>query len=689
MKVLQILPRMNIGGVERGVLDFAPHFAQEMVVVSGGGRLVEALEKSGVKHYQLPVYRKSIVSLMYIRKLRRIIKEENIDIVHARSRVPAWIAFFATRGLNVPFVTTAHGAYSVHGFSEVMGWGKFVICPSKSIIRHMMDNFGVSENKIRCIPRWVDLDKFTFKPQKERRLCSSILSIGRISPSKGYEYLIEAFRKIARHNPYLTLTIVGEPEESRMKYFQSLKSLVTRYALNYQVRFLGYRDNVNELLDEAFALVIPSVVEEAFGRVVIEAFASGVPVVATRMGALEEIIEHRHDGILAFPRNADSIAEGLLEIINNPSFVQNMVENARRKVETLYSFSHCVREVEKVYEETLRHKRILVMKISSLGDVILSIPSLKAIKNQHPDSEVVLLTLKKYVSLFYECPYVDRVIGLDADYKKLRHIIRLSHSLRRESFDYTIDLQNSRVSHLIAFLAFGQKSFGYSRKWGSILTHHLPMPKEAVSPLESQSRILRLAGIDLVDKKLALWETKKDAGEKWDFSGETVIGINMSASFKWQSKNWPKENTRKLIEMILREYPHVKIALLGDHHSEIESRQFEKIAPGSIVNLCGKTNLRDLVHVLSRLQIFITQDTAPLHLACALGIKVIALFGPTDPARHTVKSDYLHLVVRKIPCSFCYKPVCKDNICMAKITPQEIFMRIQSILGKPKSLLKE
>ncbi|MBN2483367.1 MAG: glycosyltransferase [Candidatus Omnitrophica bacterium] len=682
MRVLQILPKMNIGGVEKGVLDFSSYFKSDMVVVSGGGRWVKKLEEAGAKHYTLSVYRKSPVSIFSIGKLRRIIKEEKVDIVHARSRVPAWIAFFATRGLDVPFMTTAHGAYSVHNFSEVMGWGKFVICPSKSIIRHMMDNFGVRENKVRLVPRWVDLDKFTFKPQTDRRLCNSILSIGRISPSKGYEYLIEAFRKIARHNPYLTLTIVGEAEPSKTKYFQYLKSLVTRYALNYQVRFLGYREDVNELLDTAFALVIPSVVEEAFGRVVVEAFAAGVPVVATRMGALEEIIEHRQDGILVFPRNADSLAEGLLEIVNNPPLAQKLIENARRKVETLYSFSHCVREVEKVYREVVRHKRILVMKISSLGDVILSIPSLKAIKEQCPDSELVLLTLKKYSSLFYGCPYVDRVIGLDADYKRLRNIVQLSRSLRRESFDYVIDLQNNRASHLIAFLTLPQKSFGYSRKWGRLLTHKVPVSKKSVSPLESQEKILNAAGIVLTDKRLRLWDMNVSQPQKWEFSDEACIGINMSASVKWQTKNWPLAHTKKLIELILREFPKMKVVLLGDEHSVAESKLLEKIAPHSVINLCGKTTLGELVGVLAHVKIFITQDTAPLHLACALGIKVIALFGPTDPDRHTVKSDYLHLVVRKIPCSFCYKPVCKDNVCMTKITPQEIMMRIQSILGK-------
>ena len=214
---MQTLPMMNIGGVERGVLDISKYSKDKIIVVSGGGRLVEELKKTGAVHYTLPVYKKSFFSLFLIGKIKKIIKNEKVEIVHARSRVPAWISFFATRNLDADFITTAHGAYSKHTFSEVMGWGKFVICPSKVIARHMTRNFGVEEEKIRIITRWVDLDKFKFKDPKERITSNSIVSIGRISPSKGFEYLIKAFREVIRTNPYLTLNIVGEPEKNKLK----------------------------------------------------------------------------------------------------------------------------------------------------------------------------------------------------------------------------------------------------------------------------------------------------------------------------------------------------------------------------------------------------------------------------------------------------------------------------------------
>ena len=114
MRVMQILPRMRVGGVERGVYDLARFFKDKdvtTIIVSGGGSLAEELEAEGIKHYTLPVYKKSLLGLLLIPKLRKIIEDEKIDIIHARSRVPGWISFFASRSGRAHFITTAHGIY--------------------------------------------------------------------------------------------------------------------------------------------------------------------------------------------------------------------------------------------------------------------------------------------------------------------------------------------------------------------------------------------------------------------------------------------------------------------------------------------------------------------------------------------------------------------------------------------------
>ena len=685
MKIMQVIPKMDVGGVERGVVDLARYFKDkedEIIVVSSGGRLTEELKLLGAKYYRLNVHRKSLASLLLIKKMREIIRRENIDIVHARSRVPGWISFFATRGTNADFITTAHGFYSVHLLSRVMGWGKFVICPSKIIARHMQDDFGVERNKIIIIPRWVNLRKFKFSPERDAAKSVSIVSIGRLSPSKGYEYLIRAMRRVVRDNPYANLSIIGSADPSKERYVNYLKSLVQRYSLNYHIKFAGYHSNVDEILSKANLLVMPSVVKESFGRVIIEAFAVGTPVVATRIGAVLEIIEDKKTGFLVNPRDVDDLSNTILSVLKNRPMVKRVVLNAREKAEKYYSLDCCLADTHKVYKKTKELKRILIIKLTSLGDIILAVPSIKAIKENYPESEVCLLTLKSYASIFYDCPYVDRVIPAEKDYKRLRYIKDISSVLRRMSFDYIVDLQNNHATHLIAFLSFGRKSFGFSRKLGFLLSAKAQFPYDkSVDPLSSQERILRLLGITFKEKKLVFWDAKEPDISRYKLKKGRIIGINVSAAAKWKTKNWPLDNLRKFIEMVHRELKGYRVVLVGDKDSEERALILQSSLKKKAINLSGKTTLRELVAVVKKFDAFITPDTATLHLAQSLGIPTIALFGPTDPSAHTVKSSNLHVIVKKLDCSFCYKPVCPTCECMRSISPSEVLSRLKTALG--------
>lgn len=687
MKIVQILPYMNVGGVERGVLDLVRFFKNSKVkvtVISGGGRLTKEIENEGAGHYQLPVYKKSPASFILIPKLRKFLNHKNIDIIHARSRIPGWISFFATRGTNTAFITTAHGIYKNKFWSQVMGWGKFVICPSKTVAKHMKETFGVPHEKIVIINRWVDLNKFRFTEYRQKLGSNTIVTIGRMSPSKGYEYLIESFKKIVRFNPYLKLKIIGSPDKSKMRYFNYLKSLVSRYSLNYNIEFVGFKPDIENILKEARILVAPSVIEESFGRVVVEAFACGVPVIATKVGGFAEIIEDKKDGILIEPANSEEIAENILNLLNDFNLANNLVNNARKKVENLYVMDKCMKETEDVYKRTLEFHRILVIKLSSMGDLILSFPALKEIKSRFPNSKLSLLTLKKYVPLVYDCPFIDNVIALDNTYKQWREILKISKDLRLNSFDYILDFQNNRASHLISFLSFPQNSFGYSLRWGFLLNKKVKYVYTD-DPLASQEKILKFLGIKFAEKKLIFWE-RKETGTL-ELPKEFLIGINVGASSRWESKHWPASQIIQLIDQIHKNLPSFKIVLLGDTASLNLSEQIKGACASAPVNLCGKTGLSDLPQVIKKLKIFITPDTASLHLAEALNIPTIALFGPTNPDRHIVKTSNLYVIYKKLPCSFCYRPQCnkkEKNLCMRQITVPQVFTKVKEIIENEK-----
>lgn len=685
---------MEVGGVERGVLDLSTFFknnrgtsgdeAIENIVISSGGRLLKELDKENIKHYELNVHKKSFFSIFLIPKLKKILQTDDIDIIHARSRVPGWISFFASRGTKTHYITTIHGIYKSPKSSQVMGWGKFVICPSRAVARHMKDNFLVPEEKIVIINRWVNLEKFKFGDASKRKNSNTIVSAGRITPSKGYEYLIEGFKKIVRQNPYLKLKIVGSPDPTKTDYFDHLRTLVNRFSLNHNVEFTGFRPDVENVLGLAKMAIVPSVIDEAFPRGVLEACASGAPVIATEVGGVAEIIENGINGILVEPKNSEQIAQAIIRLINDPSLAENMAKNAREKVEKLYSMEKSLAETRKLYKKAIDFTRILVIKISSLGDIILAIPSLKTLKEKFPCGTISILTLKKYAPILHDCPYVDEVITLENDYKKLKNIFAISKNLRMKSFDYIVDFQNTRASHIISFLSFPRYSFGYSLRLGFLLTKKLKLDR-SLDPLSSQEKILELLGLRIQEKKLNFWDIKTNTQEKVFTDENKLIGINVSASNKWQTKNWPMNNILSLIGLITKNFPSYKIVLLGDLAAKETADKIESFTSPKPYNLCAKTSLQDLPAIIKRLKVFITPDTATLHLAEALGVPTIALFGPTDPRRHTVKSENLHIFCKDLLCSFCYKPKCKlgeKPPCMEKITAQEIFSKISEIISK-------
>ncbi len=384
MRVLQIVPQMKMGGVETGTLDLACELVRlghSSFVVSAGGPLVQVLEKEGVRHIELPVHRKSLWGIWSSsRILRRIIQKEKIEIVHARSRVPAWIAWLAIRKTSARFVTTAHGYYRPHGGSRVMGWGERVIAVSEAIQEHLIHNFGVSNERIRLIPRGVDLKKFPFHLKSINCKASRIGILGRITPLKGHEFFLMAMKEVIKIFPDAKGFVIGDAPASKQNYYQDLLKLRENLGLSSYVDFLPGTQNVYEAIKNLDLLVLATTTPEAFGRVLVEAQAVGTPVVATRVGGVLDIIEHGKNGWLVPPQDAQVLAEQIIQILKNPENVSACIREARHSVEEKFNLGLMVNRTLKVYEELLKHPRILVIKSSALGDVILASPTFRALK---------------------------------------------------------------------------------------------------------------------------------------------------------------------------------------------------------------------------------------------------------------------------------------------------------------------
>lgn len=708
MKILQILPSLQVGGVERGVIDIVRGLKQrghESVVISSGGELVAELQKMGITHYEFPVHKKSLFSLGLVGRIVEVIRRERVDIVHARSRVPAWLAWFAACRARVPFVTTCHGYYSVHPFSSIMGWGQRVIAISQVIGRHMIDDFGVSPERIRLIHRGVDLSQFSFRPKvitgpkNTAKTPFRILNVGRLSPIKGQLEFLKAIYRLKQELPQIEGRLVGSEGKGKHKYTDEIRKTIRQLGLEKNVKLLGTRRDIPELLQQADLLVLSTLVPEGFGRVVVEAGAVGVPVIATRLGGVLDIIEDGENGLLVAPGDTEGMAQAMFSVLSDRSRAQQFAVKLREKVEKFFTLDRMAEETIKVYEEAKKRKKILVLKLGAAGDVILAVPSLRMIRDRFPDSYLAVLVDRNLACLLSNSPYIDEVIPIDRRrLSEASYLLKTAKRLRREGFDLSVDLQNSKWTHLVSALSGIPERFGFRRGgFGFLLTTSDPSFHVKEPPVKHQFRILSKLGVRKFEEALELWpdpaseERFESLLPRSESEKIRYVGLVMGSSPQWPTKRWPVESFQGLAERLIREC-RCRIVLIGSGEDRVLAENFTEDSE-NILNFLGKTSLVDLISLIKRLDVLVTGDTAPLHVAGAMKTKIVALFGPTDPKPHMPPGNGAIVFVRSLACRPCYQGKCRNPdelACLRRISVQEIFQAVRTQLGlAPKSPRKQ
>jgi lipopolysaccharide heptosyltransferase II len=695
MNILQILPSLDVGGVETGTIDLARYLVQnghKAIVISSGGRLVKELDKIGARHYSLPVGKKSLFSVIrMVRKVSDIIRNEDIDIVHVRSRVPALIAYIACRITNRVFITTAHGYYNKHFLSKVMSWGRFVIVPSNMIAKHMISDFGVPYERTRFIPRGVDLSRFKFRdPGTYHPKGFTVGMISRITPLKGHSFFIRAVSLLRKDIPNLKVFIVGSAAKD--KYMGDLEMLTKRLGLTKTVEFMSAREDVPAVMHQLDCLVSATITPEAFGRAIVEAQASGVPVVSTKVGGVVDIIEDEKSGLFCNAQDPKDMADKILKLYRDKDLRVKLAMNGRKRVEENFGLETMMTKTMAVYEEALKAVNILIVKMSAIGDVILSVPSLKAIRSKFKDADIKVLVGLQARDVLDGCPYINGKLVCDfkGKDKGLLGLWRLGTDLRKCCFDMVIDLQNNKRSHILSFLSTAPLRYGYNNgKFSSLLNNGIKDDAPYLDPIEHQFRVLKSAGIKPVDKSLELWPSLSDDEridalfqENWIKPSQGLIGINARASARWASKNWPPKRIAELCDRLAKEF-NMRVVLTGTKEDLLFIEKIKGLTASKPVVAAGRTAVMELASLIKRCRAYITPDSAPMHIASATGTPFIALFGPTDPVRHVAPSKNYVIIKKDLKCSPCYNPNCSKGFkCMSSIEVEEVFAAVKNILSK-------
>jgi glycosyltransferase involved in cell wall biosynthesis len=376
--ILQIIPDLDAGGAERTAVDIARGLTEvgaRALVATEGGRLVAELQAKGGVWLPFPAATKNPVAMaLNVGRLARLCRDEGVELVHARSRAPAWVALAATRRLRLPFVTTYHGSYASRSpvkalYNSVMARGDVVIANSAYTADLILARHGFARDRIRIVHRGTNFSAFApaaVGPERIQALRRAwgvephqriVLLPGRLTGWKGQRVLIEAARILRDGGDGDTAFILAGDPQGRDGYVRELDQLIAAANLKDRVRRVGHCADMPAALLAAAVVTVPSTEPEAFGRVAVEAQAMGAPVVVSDLGAVPETVlappqtqGAERTGWRVPAGNAAALAASLEEALAlRPSARDALARRARRHVEQRFSLETMVAGTLDVY----------------------------------------------------------------------------------------------------------------------------------------------------------------------------------------------------------------------------------------------------------------------------------------------------------------------------------------------------
>lgn len=378
LSVLQVTPELNAGGVERTTLEIAEAISRAgglALIASAGGRLEPDLEASGGNLIKLPANSKNPITVAAnVWRLMRIIKKHKVEIVHARSRAPAWSALIAARLSGVPFVTTFHGIYNARSslkrfYNSVMARGDVVIANSEYTREHILEFYDAEREHIVAIPRGVDLGVFNADAVSADEVAATragwnvapndarcvLIAPARLTRWKGQLVLIDAIAMIEKRRPGALKVILAGDAQGRAGYVEEMNAAIEKSELRDVVAVVGHLRHMNLAFAASDLAVFPVTEPEAFGRGAVEAQAMGVPVIATNLGGYTETVVEGETGFLVPPGAAHALA-GAIERMLDLGAEQRaaMGRKGRDRVRQLYSKEALQTATMAVYQRVLR-----------------------------------------------------------------------------------------------------------------------------------------------------------------------------------------------------------------------------------------------------------------------------------------------------------------------------------------------
>lgn len=332
--------------------------------------------------------------------------------------------------------------------------------------------------------------------------------------------------------------------------------------------------------------------------------------------------------------------------------------------------------------------KILIVTVNWFGDAVLTTPVFTALKQKFPGVYLAVMGVERVKEVFNDNPDIDEVIIFDERSKQrsLGEKLKFICSLKAKQFDTVFFIQRSLTRALICYLAGIKNRVGFRRsKTAFILTRRISPPAGLIHRQDYYLALFEASGIEVTDRrpcffipdKARQWTVESLKGAAVDIP---LVGINVAAN--WELKRWPLSKFAALGDRLIKEL-YCRVIFVGAAKEQPLVRRVIENMQYPAEDFSGRTNLKELAALMEKMSLFISNDSGPAHLAAALGINTLVLFGPTLESVTAPRAETVSTVRKDTGCRLpCYKLDCRDNICMKLIGVEEVYSRAKAMLGK-------
>jgi len=625
-------------------------------------------------------------------RIAQFCRKNKFDILHLHSAhalsIGLWAKFFYNK-LKLIAVRRVDFHIKKNRFSHFKYKNKFldkIVCISDRIKKVLLED-GIPEEKLTTIHSGIDIHKFeNVSPpedfKKKLGIPQNHILIGTVAAivgHKDYPNLLKAARIVINKMDNVTFCAVGDGSGK-----DKIVQMANKLELDKRFIFTGFRKDVGNFLKSYDIFVLASKME-GLGTSILDAQAVGLPVVGCKTGGIPEVVLNNKNGILVPPQDPQKLADVILSLINDPAKMKEFSKSAIEDVKQ-FDIKETIKNNLQLYEKlTNEFKKILVIQTAFIGDVILSTGFIRELKKGFPDAKIDLITTPISSKLFSSNPYLKRIYSFDK--KGIRGVLnfyKLVRELRSNSYDAAFSLHLSTRSSLIIKKSGIPVRIGNPRM--SWLTHPIKVPK----------------GLHMIDRYIGLLkpfvefypdsETELHLSKKETEKSEQIVlndekfKIGIAPGSIWETKKWPSEYFAELVSH-LKKY-NISLYFIGSKEDFDLSEKIISENSDFCKNFAGKLSLLESAALIKKMDLMITNDSAPLHMANAVKTDVISFFGPTVkkfgcyPYRQNDIILEIDLDCR--PCGTHGGKVCPENHfrCMREITPQKVLKSIKTYLEK-------